>query len=55
MLPLRLHPVADAEAIDAAHWIKDDDPEQGALFVTALEKAITNARTQPELHPCYRR
>ena len=35
MLPLRLHPEADAEAIEAATYIKADDPVQGALFVEA--------------------
>ncbi|MFK5923891.1 MAG: type II toxin-antitoxin system RelE/ParE family toxin [Verrucomicrobiota bacterium] len=51
MLGLRLHPEADAEAIDAAEWIKADDPRQGALFVEAVEEALINARTQ---HGIYR-
>lgn len=51
MLPLPLHPEADAEAIEAATYIKADDPVQGTLFVQALESAITAARTQPELYP----
>lgn len=53
MLPLRLHPEADAEAIEAATYIKADDPAQGWLFVQALETAIKSARTQPDLHPCF--
>jgi toxin ParE1/3/4 len=53
MLPFRLHPEADAEAIDAARWIKADDPYQGALFVEALESTITKARQQPEQYRCF--
>lgn len=50
MLALRLHPEADAEGIDAAEWIKADDPRQGSLFVEALEDALTEARTRPEIY-----
>ncbi len=50
MLTLRLHPEADAEGMDAAEWIKADDPLQGALFVEALEDALTEARTRPEIY-----
>ncbi|MCF6314491.1 MAG: hypothetical protein L3J39_18725 [Verrucomicrobiales bacterium] len=37
-------------SIDAAEWIKADDPRQGALFVEALEDALTEARTRPEIY-----
>ncbi|MEO0416072.1 MAG: type II toxin-antitoxin system RelE/ParE family toxin [Verrucomicrobiota bacterium] len=50
MLPFRLHPLADAEAIEAAEWIRDDNPYQAALFVKELEEAIKKARRQPGLY-----
>ncbi len=53
MLPFRLHPSADQEAIEAAQWIKEDDPYQAALFVEALENAILRACKQPEIYPCF--
>jgi plasmid stabilization system protein ParE len=48
MLPFRLHPAADAEAIDAATTIKADDPYEAALFKEALQNAINRARRRPE-------
>lgn len=47
MLPFRLHPEADAEALEAAAYIKADDVIQGDLFIKALENAIAWARRQP--------
>lgn len=41
MLPFRLHPDAEAEALEAAAYIKADDVIQGDLFIKALEDAIT--------------
>jgi len=37
MRRFRLHPAADAEAIEAASYIKSDDPRQGK-FVTPWPK-----------------
>lgn len=53
MLRFRLHPEAEREALETARWIKADDPRQAALFIQALEKAITSARTQPDLYRCF--
>ena len=48
MFALRLHPEADAEAINDAAWIQADDPREGVLFVEALTKALNRARQNPE-------
>lgn len=48
----RLHPSAGEEAIEAAAYIKSDDPRQAELFKAALEEAIAQACRQP---PVYRR
>jgi len=53
MPPFRLHPAAEREAVEAARWIKEDDPYQAALFVEALENAILRARSQHELYRCF--
>ena len=53
MKNFRLHPAADAEAIAEASCIKSDDAVQGELFVAALEKAITQARSDPSGHQSF--
>ena len=53
MLPFRLHPAADREAIEATRWIKADDSYQAALFVEGLAEAILRVRRQPELYRCF--
>lgn len=47
MLALRVHPEADNEGLNAAAYIREDDPHQAELFKTALKDAIRWARTQP--------
>lgn len=47
MRPFRLHPEAEAEALDAAAFIKADDASQSSLFIQALEDALIWARTYP--------
>ncbi len=47
MLPFRLHPEADFEAIEAVEYIKGDDPYQAELFKEALKGAIMKARKFP--------
>lgn len=53
MLPFRLHPEADAEALEAVAYIKEDDPHQASLFKAALRTAITRARRNPESYRCF--
>jgi toxin ParE1/3/4 len=53
MRSFRLHPDADAEALEAAACIKKDDAYQGGLFVQALEDALAWARTQPLIFRCF--
>ena len=53
MLPFRLHPEAEAEALEAAAYIKADDVIQGDLLIKALEDAITWARRQPLIFRCF--
>ena len=53
MVRFRLHPDADAEAIEAAARIKADDPAQGEMFVRAVEDALLWVQKEPLLFHCF--
>ena len=53
MLPFRLHPEADAEAIDAAEYIKEDAPREAERFKQAVGKALDWACSQPLIFRCF--
>ncbi len=53
MLRFRLHPEADAEAIEATADIKADDVSQGDLFSRAVEDALAWARKEPLIFRCF--
>ena len=53
MLTFRLHPEADAEAIDAAEHIKEDDLREAALFKEAVSDCIDWACSQPLIFRCF--
>ena len=53
MLPYRLHPAADAEAIGEVSFIKSDDPIQAEIFKDCLEDAIEWACSQPLIFRCF--
>lgn len=53
MLPFRLHPDAQEEALAAVEYIKADDPVEGTLFVRALEDALSWARKNPLIFRCF--
>jgi toxin ParE1/3/4 len=53
MMRFRLHPEAGEEGIEAAAYIKADDPYQGALFIAALEDALAWARKEPLVFGCF--
>ncbi len=53
MLPIRLHPEADAEGIEAAEHINADDRREAALFKEALREALRWARSEPLIFRCF--
>ena len=53
MLPFRLHPEADAEGIEAAGYIKEDDPREAVLFKEALQESLRWARSEPLIFGCF--
>ncbi|MFK7908966.1 MAG: type II toxin-antitoxin system RelE/ParE family toxin [Akkermansiaceae bacterium] len=53
MLGFRLHPEADAEGIEAAQYIREDDSCQAELFKEALLNALDWARSQPLIFRCF--
>ena len=50
MREFKIHPEADLEAIEAASYIKSDDPIQGEYFKEALVNAINKARRDPFIY-----
>lgn len=53
MLPFRLHPEADAEAIHAAKHIKENDLHEADLFKKAISHSIDWACSQPLIFRCF--
>ena len=53
MLTFRLHPEADAEAIEAGKRIKEDAPREADLFKKAVIDSLDWACSQPLIYRCF--
>jgi len=53
MLSFRLHPEAVAEGIEAARYIKEEDPYEAVLFKSALRESLDWACRRPLIFRCF--
>lgn len=51
MKPVRFHPDADAEMIDAAVWYESRQADLGKRFLVAIQDALNRITLNPELYP----
>ena len=51
MKPVRFHPDADAEMVDAAGWYESRQKDLGKRFLTAVQDALNKIEVNPELYP----
>jgi toxin ParE1/3/4 len=51
MRPVRFHPEAEAEMIDAAAWYQTQQRDLGGRLLAAGAEAIQRIALNPELHP----
>ncbi len=51
MKPIRFHPDADAEMLDAAGWYELQHKNLGKRFLTAIQDALNRIELNPELYP----
>ncbi len=50
MKPIRFHPEADSEMVDAAVWYESQQKGLGKRFVTAVQDALNRIQLNPELY-----
>ena len=50
MKPIRFHPEADAEMVDAAVWYESQQQDLGKRFLTAVQDALNRIELNPELY-----
>ena len=51
MKPVRFHPDADTEMVDAAVWYESRQEDLGKRFLTAVQDALNKIEVNPELYP----
>ena len=51
MKPIRFHPDADAEMVDAAVWYESRQEDLGKRFLTAVQDTVNKIEINPELYP----
>ncbi len=51
MKPIRFHPDADAEMVDAAVWYESRQEDLGKRFLTAVQDALNKIKVNPGLYP----
>ena len=51
MKPIRFHPEAEAEMIDAASWYEAQQPDLGKRFLTSIRDVINRIEVEPLLYP----
>jgi len=51
MKPVRFHPDADAEMVDAAVWYESRQEDLGKRFLTAVQDALNKIEVNPGLYP----
>lgn len=50
MKPIRFHPDADAEMLDAAVWYESQQQDLGKRFLAAVQDALNRLALNPELY-----
>jgi toxin ParE1/3/4 len=50
MKPIRFHPEAEAEMIDAASWYESQQEDLGKRFLASLQDALNRISLNPELY-----
>ena len=51
MKPIRFHPEAESEVIDAAVWYEAQQTTLGKRFITSVQDALNRIELNPELYP----
>jgi toxin ParE1/3/4 len=51
MKPIRFHPEAEAEMIEAAAWYEVQQADLGKRFLTSVQDALNKVELKPELYP----
>jgi ubiquinone biosynthesis protein UbiJ len=51
MKPVRFHPDADAEMVDAAVWYESRQDDLGKRFLIAVQDALNKIEVNPDLYP----
>ena len=51
MKPIRFHPEAEAEMIDAASWYETQQADLGKRFLTSVRDVINRIEVDPLLFP----
>ena len=51
MKPIRFHPQAETEMIDAAAWYEAQQTDLGKRFLTSVQDALNRVELNPELYP----
>ncbi len=50
MKPIRFHPDADTEMLDAAVWYEDQQADLGKRFLASVQDALNRIEVNPELY-----
>jgi plasmid stabilization system protein ParE len=51
MKPVRFHPEAELEMIDAAAWYESEQKDLGKRFLTCVQDAVNRIELNPALYP----
>ena len=52
MKPIRFHPLAEDEMIDAALWYEEQQKDLGKRFLAAIQDCLNKIEINPMLFPC---
>jgi len=55
MKPVRFHPEAESEMIDAAAWYEAQQADLGKRFLTSVQDALNKIELNPDLYPVVER
>ncbi len=50
MKPIRFHPDADTEMLDAAVWYESQQPDLGKRFLATVQDSLNRIELNPELY-----
>ncbi len=51
MKPMRFHPDADAEMVEAAEWYESQQEDLGKRFLASVQDALNRIELNPEIYP----